>query len=325
MSEFHLIQGDLFPEPPREDRDIPGRYGRGETIHQIADRCGISVGAVRNALRDSGTKMRRPGKATNVRDDAFDAITPESSYWAGFLMADGCISDSRKHKRIVLNLHEQDADHVRAFQKFVGSTHVFSRGVTRAGCSHVSIRFTSDRMVGALAKFGIVPRKSLTAEVIGLESNRDFWRGVIDGDGCLVARAKGDGHPRILLVGSSRLVDQFRDFTRTVCPESKAAVRPLKRVAQLSFGGYPAYVITRALYENCTVALPRKLAIAREIIGRPLVNRMRKWCGFTLEHFESLYREYGSWAEVARSIGIDYHVLTGTTLPRLRRKAREAT
>ena len=48
-----------------------------------------------------------------------------------------------------------------------------------------SLRFSSKKIADILAMFGVIPKKSLVAKVIGLEGNRHFWCGVLDRDGWL--------------------------------------------------------------------------------------------------------------------------------------------
>jgi hypothetical protein len=45
------------------------------------------------------------------KHDCFSTVTPESAYWVGFIMADGCI-----HKANVrISLAERDGDHLKKF------------------------------------------------------------------------------------------------------------------------------------------------------------------------------------------------------------------
>ena len=57
-------------------------------------------------------------------------------------------------------------------------------------CNQFTIRFTSKRLAGKLIAFGVTHRKSLTAKVIGLEDDKHFWRGVLDGDEMAILRIK---------------------------------------------------------------------------------------------------------------------------------------
>jgi hypothetical protein len=290
MSEFHLIQGDLFPEPPREDRDIPGRYERGESIQQLADRCGIGPKAVVKILARAGTKMRRPGRLAVVRDDAFDTITPESAYWIGFLMADGCVSDpSGRPKRISLGLQERDASHVEAFRSFLNSRNTISisrQVAIRGGSEFLKHQFvvSSDALADALARYGVGPRKSLTARVVGLEGNRDFWRGVIDGDGH-IREAAGGKSISVQLVGSEGMMRQFLDFVGSVYPRECGSLYRYRNVFRCGISG--------------------KAATAGRILAGPCPDDRKKWKGMTHDSLLAMRRELGSWDAVAQRLGTD--------------------
>lgn len=138
----------------------------------------------------------------------------------------------------------------------------------------VKLSIASRHLADRLATYGIVPRKSKTARVIGLENDRDFWRGAVDGDGW-VKIDKG-GYPKIGLVGSEAIVGQFRDFFKTVCPESKANINPVHSIFSLCVTHHQARKLVRTLYEGCTIALPRKWETARAILAadddRPLFD-----------------------------------------------------
>src|ERR1700676_2904171 len=49
-------------------------------------------------------------------------LNEESAYWIGFLMADGCIKNTRKGYRVInLELTETDLNHIEKFKIFVKS------------------------------------------------------------------------------------------------------------------------------------------------------------------------------------------------------------
>jgi hypothetical protein len=184
-------------------------------------------------------------------------------------MADGCISlDKRGRASVILCLSETDLKQVKAFRDFLGSSHKISsvRVLNSNGVITRAARFavSSNALAIALAKFGIVPKKSLTACAIKLESDRHFWRGVVDGDGC-VSLNRGK-YAWLSLVGSKTLLSQFVSFVRGLAPDCSVSVRPSKNIFAVFLVGKYAKVVLEHLYLNSTVSLERKAAKARAIL-----------------------------------------------------------
>lgn len=175
--------------------EICESYNSGVSPVVIGKTHGLSEGAVRNCLSRVGVKFRsgletsRLGSAVNYH--AFDGLGSggEADYYAGLIASDGCI-DSREHgkKRIRLYLHRDDLTTIEGFSRFVGRPGGIRKGVGNL----LGITVYSKEMYNALVANGITPRKTFTIEVSeSLADSADFWRGAIDGDGCLGMRKIG--------------------------------------------------------------------------------------------------------------------------------------
>jgi hypothetical protein len=127
------------------------------------------------------------------------------------------------------------------------------------------LRFSSKRIAGKLTAFGVTARKSLTARVIGLQDNKHFWRGVVDGDGHIKNRNGKDGD-RVVVLGSSVLMCQFITFIENNIPNARTRLIADSKIFRLILYSYTAREIVELLYENCVVALDRKLEQARRMI-----------------------------------------------------------
>jgi DNA-binding transcriptional regulator WhiA len=151
-------------------------------------------------------------KVHTINESVFGAITEESSYWIGFLMADGSVfKEKTGNPRIALTLAKYDHEHLVKFTKFLNCSYKILRKKTKAKGKIIiqyTLRFSSKHIAEVITKFGVVARKSLIAKVIGLENNRHFWRGVVDGDGYINNRNGQDGD-KIILTGSYDLLKQF--------------------------------------------------------------------------------------------------------------------
>lgn len=151
-------------------------------------------------------------KANNCDHNAFKTITNESSYWAGFLAADGNIS---KNERIVtFGLKYSDIKTVEKFKEFTKTSNKITtynskcKGKTFQFCI---IGITSKKICEDLAiNFNIVPQKSLILKPPNIESNfLDYYiKGYIDGDGCIYFH-KNEGL-RISAVGTFDLLSKTK-------------------------------------------------------------------------------------------------------------------
>ena len=154
-------------------------------------------------------------KVHTVNEAVFDTITEESAYWLGFLMADGSISTGKTgNPRIALTLAERDREHLVKFRKFLNcSNQILSKiaKVNEKVWNQYTLRFSSKKIADRLKEFGITERKSLTAKSIGLEDNKHFWRGVLDGDGH-IKNSDGNDGDSVVVVGSQDLMRQFITF-----------------------------------------------------------------------------------------------------------------
>lgn len=265
---------------------IAERYAAGERAAALAEEFGITHRTVLNIVDRwvavTGSDFRRrPRKYLSLREDAFSEVTEESAYWIGFLMADGCVFGNNLVK---LSLATVDRPHVEKFRDFLGSGHKVSDRPNESsyggGGEMISvIQVKSKSLVSDLACFGVTPRKSRTATVIGLEDNSDFWRGMIDGDGTI--GVDEDGTPRITLYGCSPILGQFAGFVRSFTG-TRLSVTPHPTVRRVGMAGRTALDVIRRLYLGATVSLDRKQAIADQIIASEWAalageGRPRQW------------------------------------------------
>lgn len=132
----------------------------------------------------NGRKLNS-GDGARLRYDAFNALTPESAYWVGFLMADGYINRCKKGAPdVALCLSIKDKEHVYKFKGFLHSDRAVSFSKGRYPTAIFSV--SSESLVTRLEQLGVTTHKTFTARVDEkLADNPHFWRGLIDGDGCL--------------------------------------------------------------------------------------------------------------------------------------------
>ena len=219
----------------------------------------------------SQTLLSNPNrKKYFLNECAFDTITDDSAYWLGFLMADGSIyGRGGRAQYLCVELQKRDISHLEELTTFLGSSHPIRH------CNNhnsVVLCIGSVRLVNSLMRYNIVPRKTYcaTAPPI-LESNRHFWRGVIDGDGNIgFSTTSGKyTYPHIGICGhpQSNLIDQFAKFMKCRIP-IKAKVYKSVRRNMFCISGAIAVPAIRLLYIDAPIALDRKKEIARSIIEK---------------------------------------------------------
>jgi len=273
-----------------EDRDlVVADYRSGLNSVDLAKKYNVTQSTISRIVKAAGaTRSNSESKRKLSFDEtAFDAVTDESAYWIGFLMADGCVVESEGHSpAISLGLAAKDSGHVEKFKAFLKAGHAVLDSTAKCGkygtfkASRFSIR--SKKLAEALAKYGVLPRKSHRAKVVGLENNPHFWRGVVDGDGCIHARGT-PGRLHLILLGSKELLDQFKDFASSLSPRFSANVVCQKNIHRLPITGVHAMRVIKALYENAPIALERKVAVAHGLMADPY---------YDVDLMESLSQKY---------------------------------
>ncbi|HEX8177850.1 MAG TPA: hypothetical protein VF543_22365 [Pyrinomonadaceae bacterium] len=275
-----------------ELQKICDEYASGKSAEVIANNIGASSSSILGALKRCGISPRtaseqeqyRNRRKHNLNENAFDKPSEERNYFIGLMMADGCVVESKQglgQRRIQLALNEEDKEIVERFKSFLSSTHTIcyqkarlSRHARRPNefinCRpHVVFSVSSDKLAQALISFGVVPRKSKTASVVGLENDRHFWRGVIDGDGSLgVRKQKGrrTSSPRLTLVGSHDLMQQFIEFAKRNAPGNQVKVCCYDGLYRVDLTGIYAIQICKVVYQGSKVSISRKLETANSII-----------------------------------------------------------
>ena len=216
-----------------------------------------------------------------VNEGAFEGpVTEEMAYFAGLLITDGYIFKNGNSRGVGIALQAGDAPIIERLRAFLSSTHPINRYEVKSPKSDsvgtiARLTISSSRLADSLARFGIVPSKTRTAEApASMLANRDWWRGTIDGDGMITFRGgrSASGRPVLCLVGTRQLVSQFLAFAQGLSPTG-ATVRPMQSIWWVRINGPAAIAVIRALYEGCSVALPRKLELAQKAIALDGVRR----------------------------------------------------
>lgn len=297
------------------ESEILELYAANWTAERIAERYGADHSSVWSFLRRRGVEIRTPRAYHRERyplnESAFDdaANNPEAAYWVGFLMADGCVGDDGKGNEpaVQLTLGVRDSGHVESFRRFLGSNNRIvngGKGGMPGSGDRVTFSTRSRRLAEALARHGVVPRKSLSARVLALEGNAHFWRGCVDGDGWLYfSRQRPEyPYPTIGLCGVPGLVGQFASYVASVCGGKGPTVCRANTVWRVTVSGTRAAKIAAVMWPPGCVCLPRKAVIAAEVTR--WTSARSAYPELTLAALQRLRSEFGSNVAAARALGV---------------------
>jgi hypothetical protein len=193
----------------------------------------------------------------HLDEEYFDNVTtPDKAYWLGFLAGDGCIVRGA----LVVALAPRDRGHLELLRLAVGSD-----APIRDSTANSALRLSSIRLVAALSRLGVGPRKSLTLDPwVGPDDlMRHYWRGLMDADGTIEMPSSGG----ISLVGTRAVTQAFGDWGRTISPDVRGNAYAHKNIWRVSFGGrVSARDILMVLYDDAPTALARKRLRAQVLI-----------------------------------------------------------
>ncbi len=249
------------------------QYIGGLNTYDLAKVYDVSPVAINGIITRRGIKIRSQSEAQRkltANHNAFDTFNEFSEYWLGFIFADGtCVSSKDANSEIAIILSDKDKSHLEKFKLFLESEHkisLFKCGqgyASESGSAKFSIR--SQQLSTKLKEYGW--KKNLESIAVKqLATSRHFWRGVIDGDGCLgINKGKLFNFPRLELVGGKLLLEQFIEFVKTVAPENLATARPHKNIFRVGLIRNHARLVIENLYRDANIFLDRKNEIANQV------------------------------------------------------------
>ena len=235
-----------------------------------------------------------------LNEKYFSNITRQTSYYAGFIMADGNITQDRKYLNI--SLAQKDRSFLESFVNDIEATYSIKDGDSH-GYPISSIHFTSQQLCNDLkVNFNIVPNKSLIATPPNLNKTEFidcFIMGLIDGDGSigLQKRKNKQSGFYISLVGTKDICKFVKNRFEEILNKSTSNL--FQRDRSKNFYSYRisdnnARVIFRFYYESYT----------------NISKLNRKW---SLEHYEYCLN-FKKALPVCRRKGVNVFDLNGNLI-----------
>lgn len=162
-------------------------------IKTVCEKFNLSSPTVSKILKDVPRYPKALIFNPNLKEDFFDEIdTEEKAYFLGLLISDGNIfnDETGRQASISITLDSNDEYILENFRKALcANTSITYDG---RGCSQIAVR--SNKMAEALAKYGVVPRKShITYLPLNISKGMfsHLIRGIFDGDGSIQAHQHG--------------------------------------------------------------------------------------------------------------------------------------
>lgn len=226
------------------------------TRAEIASRFSIPEWKLKKLISKNGWGKPIP-TITNVH--AFTDFTDSSCYWAGFIAADGCVTNG--YVKVCLNY--DDTSHIEKFREFLGSNHSITSNTRKYYRSELS--FKNSQIVEDLeTNYNIVPKKSLVYELPKIPDRylRHFIRGYFDGDGCICESFSNVNSVTATLyttiVGSGVFIDALYDTINRVLNISGTVSTKQNNVKTIKYCTNASFALLDYMYKDSRIYLDRK-------------------------------------------------------------------
>jgi len=204
-------------------------------------------------LGDNGIRLRNLGqfqKRIFCDDIFFDELTPISSYWLGFIAADGCLS--LKNRSVTINLALKDKSHLQKFKRAIRANSDISYSLST---NSVRISVYSEKVFDRLVNLGVTPNKSLTIGKVEVPQNllSHFVRGVFDGDGSVSGRRVT--HLQFMIAGNKPFLKNIQESLIKNCDINEVQLYQLSgnnKAFKLQYTGSQIFKILDYLYKDST-------------------------------------------------------------------------
>lgn len=251
-------------------------YQSGISAMKLSGKYGISHQAIYNLLKVRGIERRSRSLAKtkySCNHRAFsDNPDADKCYWAGFLLADGCIYEPKPKGslQLVVGLDTNDKPHLEKLKSFLKSDYPIFDQVVRREYKQSNLRIVSNKICSDLEFYGLKSRKTLNHSIPDLdqENFRHFVRGYFDGDGCLSRSKRGQWF--FQFAGSKDFLEVVKTYLKKQVPElGNASVRQHTRNCEMYSwivgGNKQVQAVMSFLYKNADYYLERKYNLFLEM------------------------------------------------------------
>lgn len=220
---------------------------------------------VKRVVEEYGIKYDYRPYNKNLKHDFFQKIdSPEKAWLLGFLFTDGSVRQLGNSYQIRLSIQKQDEGMIDTIKGWL-NIDTKTRQDDRPGKECVGIEIASQQMFEDLAQYGIVPNKtyitnSLHIDKIPEQFQRDYIRGLFDGDGCLSFTGNIYESGCGFVSHFESTVREFQEYIDNVIGKEKHnKITVLEGKSRCQWRGRQQVLrILSYLYDDTEVYLPRK-------------------------------------------------------------------
>lgn len=258
-------------------QEIVDFYLKGNSLYKTCKKYKMSCDKFTQNLKDLGIR-RTKSESLNMTSgveyntEAFSDFTKEeSSYFYGFLLADGCLN--KNGKTIQFTVKDTDSELLYKLANYVckGREPLFNEVLDkRTGkvYKRCVFNFSNPVIVDRLINQNLESNKSGKEKLPNFDwiNNRHFWRGLVDGDGHVSKRVNTLG-----LVGSREVCEGFISFIEhNLGLKTKRKLFEVKgktcNYCNVTLTGEDSINVMKYLYEDAEIYLTRKYNAAMERI-----------------------------------------------------------
>ena len=265
-----LIKQRTLKLTPYQVQQAVNEYKSGISTIKLAYKFDVDNETISRILKTEGVEIREGNakiyKHSNFNHEAFSDFTDErAAYFYGLILADGCLSKNKSgdYNCVSIGLKSTDSYILQNLLDYIGSDNKvrsYERYDNRTCKTYnvSSVSFNDVKVTSRLVEQGLSARKSAN-EVLPkdtLVNSRHFWRGLVDGDGCL--RIKGN-HFLLNLVGSYAVTKGLVDYAKSnFVLKTERTPYDRKNLFSITFTGSDARKLAKLLYCESNIHLTRK-------------------------------------------------------------------
>lgn len=254
--------------------DILNKYQNNWSQQKIADFYKVSRTVIKRILeiQNDGIIIRNRTSKYKYQQDIFENIdTAEKAYWLGFLAADGCNYQREHNASVILNVHEQDIEHLEKFKEFCNTDAEIKSYIGYEGFSNQTpmckITLNSKKISNDLIDKGILPNKSLILQPPHILEDfyKPFILGYFDGDGSISKTSQYNNYS-ISIQGTKEILTWICEVLKWDAKLEKRNINSNNNSYYIRCGGTnKPYQILNQLYNSCETHLDRKFNIYKAL------------------------------------------------------------